>query len=92
MIEDKKLLDICEELKSYDKEIMTFQNTNFKPFRKGLTIDNGFYLTIRCGYSGIYTMVNEWKNGDWQTKLLDGSQTIAYDKNKLTLKSIQNET
>lgn len=38
----------------------------------------GFYMTIRCGLGGIYTILNEWKDNDWQMKVLDASTTIAY--------------
>lgn len=40
----------------------------------------GFYITIRCGLSGIYTILNEWKNNDWQINVLDASTTIAYSR------------
>lgn len=52
----------------------------FKPFCENHTElkDGTMYVTIRCGLSGIYTCLNEWKNGGWYAKCLDGSTTIAY--------------
>lgn len=40
----------------------------------------GFYLTIRCGLGGIYSHVNEWKNGKWQACAADASKVIAFSK------------
>ena len=53
-----------------------------KPFRENYTEleDGKMYLTIRCGLSGIYSCLNEWKEGRWGTEYLDGSTTIAYRK------------
>jgi hypothetical protein len=38
----------------------------------------GYYMTIRCGLSGIYTHLDEYKNGRWQLGITDGSRVIAY--------------
>ncbi len=70
---------------------MTFEGTDFKPIKDHLKIENGFYLTIRCGLPGIYTMVNEWRDGYWMIEVADDSRTVAYSKNRLTLKSIPNK-
>lgn len=45
--------------------------------------EDGIYLTIRAGYSGIYEMINEWKNGEWQGRVLDGSFTLYWETTKL---------
>ena len=52
----------------------------FKPFRENRTEleDGTMYVTIRCGFSGIYSCLNEWKEGRWGAECLDGSTTIAY--------------
>ena len=42
--------------------------------------ENGYYMTIRCGLSGIYTALNEWKDGKLMAEALDDSTTIAYSK------------
>lgn len=52
----------------------------FKPWRNGLDLDDGDYLTMRCGLTGIYTCVNTLKSGKWMAECLDGSATIAYRK------------
>lgn len=51
-----------------------------KPFRENRTElkDGTMYLTIRCGLSGIYSCLNEWKEGRWVAECLDGSTTIGY--------------
>ena len=42
--------------------------------------EDGWYMTIRCGLSGIYTCLNEWKDNKWQVEATDDSVTIAYSK------------
>ena len=82
---------LSEELELYEKKIFEFdhENNDFKPYKLGRSFpDDGFYLTIRCGLSGIYTMVNEFKNGKWQIGVLDNSDTIAYSRNKITIKNM----
>lgn len=56
----------------------------FKPFHENRTEleDGTMYITIRCGLSGIYSCLNEWKEGRWGVECLDGSYTIAYRKLK----------
>ena len=45
------------------------------------TIENGIYLTARIQIGGyIYTMLNEYKDGEWQGRCLDGGYTIAYQE------------
>ena len=41
-------------------------------------VNDGLYITVRCGLSGIYTMLNDIKDGKWVTGVLDGSTTIAF--------------
>ena len=42
-------------------------------------VQDGIYLTARIQIGGyIYTMLNEYKDGDWQVRCLDGGYTIAY--------------
>ncbi len=80
-----------EWMKTFEHTIVDFHETwfskvdgdfykNFKPFRNGKTeLEEGtMYLTIRCGLTGIYTCINEWKDGHWYAECLDGSTTIAY--------------
>ena len=64
-----------------------FTGRRFKPYREGMHIDDGLYITVRCGFSGIYTMLNDMKDGKWVTGVLDGSTTIAF----ATLTKIEKE-
>lgn len=41
-------------------------------------------MTIRCGLSGIYTCLNEWKDNKWQVEVTDASDTIAYSKERIS--------
>ena len=44
-------------------------------------IENGIYLTARIQIGGhIYTMINEYKDGEWVGRCLDGGYTIAYQE------------
>lgn len=55
---------------------------------------NGVYLTIRIGKGGIYTMLNEWKDGKWTDGCLDMSKTIAISRDNTfedDFKSVFNE-
>ena len=79
----QEALDI---IKSYERRIFDFnrEDNDFVPAHYKPKED-GIYLTIRCGLTGIYTSVNEWKDDNWQKNILDGSTTIAYSRNKLEL-------
>lgn len=45
------------------------------------TIENGIYLTARIQMGGfINTMLNEYKDGEWIGRCLDGGYTIAYQE------------
>ena len=82
-----KLVALYEEMESYHKVIMEFYDTNFIPAIHKPT-EKGFYITLRCGYGGIYQMINEWNGEKWMTDSLDDSYTIAYSKNKIVLKNL----
>ena len=68
-------------MKIIEKDILRFHDdytpSHYPPKKEG------YYMTIRCGFSGIYTCLNEWKEGKWQMQVLDGSQTIAHSINPL---------
>ena len=91
----KELRNYSAWMKQFEFNIVDFNNSiwdgnveniffrDFKPFREGRTeLENGMYITIRCGLPGVYTFLNEWKDGNWQRHCLDGSYTIAYRKLK----------
>lgn len=84
---------VSEEMKKYESKIFEFNHDdkNFKPFRKDRITpkEDGIYLTIRCGFSGIYTVLNEWKNNSWQMECADESITIAFDPIAVELNSIE---
>jgi hypothetical protein len=72
-----------EKINSYRKDIFKFHN-DFKP-AKYPPQEDGYYVTIRCGLSGIYQVLNQWKDGKWQMQILDASDTIDYSKEKVEL-------
>jgi len=89
MIKENKIITAQEALdiiKPYERRIFDFdrEKNDFIPARYNPKED-GIYLTIRCGLTGIGTYVNEWKDDKWQMNILDGSTTIAYSRNKLEL-------
>lgn len=47
-----------------------------------------YYMTIRCGLSGIYTCLNEWKDNKWQVEVADASDTIAYSKERISKETV----
>lgn len=67
--------------KSYNKTIFPFNGDfvlmNHPPQEDGL------YITIHCGRNGIYQTLNWWENGKFGMENLDGSDTIAYSKEKV---------
>ena len=77
-----KLENYVDWMHTLEKHVVDFHDTGFydgfKPYRERLTVENGTYLTIRCGLGGIYTVINEMKDNHWQVECLDGSTTIAY--------------
>lgn len=52
--------------------------------------EDGYYMTIRCGLNGIYTCLDEWKNGNWQVGVLDDSNVIAYSKEQISKEEVKN--
>ena len=93
----KKILDmelekLKKELESYQKNIFDFNifdfTVDFIPAHRTNPKESGYYITIRCGFSGIYQVVNYWRNGNWLCSRADGSQTIAFSRNPIELKSL----
>jgi len=81
--------EIYKKIKSYRKNFVKFdrdtEELNFIPAHHINPKEEGVYVTIRCGLSGIYQMLNEWKNGKWQVGVMDDSVTIAFSRNKIEL-------
>ena len=69
-------------MKIEEKKILEFHD-DYKPSNGNGPTNDGFYMTIRCGLSGIYSFPNEWKDGKWQMQVLDASTTIAYSKEEV---------
>ena len=46
---------------------------------------DGYY-----GLGGIYTTINEWKNGKWMVLSTDDSDVIAYSKEQVSKEDIKN--
>lgn len=72
--------DWCFDLlKRYRFDLFDTKSEGYTFYNKRQNIDEDkVYLTIRAGLGGIYTMINTYKNGDWETQVLDGSKTIYY--------------
>lgn len=51
---------------------------------------DGYYITIKCGLGGIYTSLNEWKNGEWMVLTTDDSDVIAYSKEQVSKEDVKN--
>jgi hypothetical protein len=52
--------------------------------------EDGYYITIKCGLGGIYTSLNEWKNGEWMVLATDDSFVIAYSKEQVSKEDVKN--
>lgn len=51
--------------------------------------EDGYYMTIRCGLSGIYTCLDEFKDGKWQVGVFDDSSVIVYTKEQVTKEAVK---
>ena len=69
------------------KEIVNFSQEGMV---KRNPTENGTYMTIRSGLTGIYKMINVWENNKWQIEVLDASSTIARSERPLTAQEIDN--
>lgn len=52
--------------------------------------EDGYYITVKCGLGGIYTSLNEWKNGEWMVLTTDDSDVIAYSKEQVSKEDVKN--
>lgn len=77
----------CQEIKSYEADIMKFNKSNDFVLSKPTT--EGHYLTIRIGYGGIYTNINYWKDGNWLVFAADGSNVIARSSQQIFIESYE---
>lgn len=68
------------------EQILEFNN-DYKPATRPPR-EAGYYMTIRCGLTGIYYAPNEWKDGEWQHHILDGSFVVAYSKEAIAKKAM----
>ena len=64
-------------------------NDNYK-LAKCPPKENGYYITVKCGLGGIYTSLNEWKNGEWMILTTDDSDVIAYSKEQVSKEDVKN--
>lgn len=85
----EKLKAFSEEVDSYHKPLVDFHG-EFKPANRNPEKD-GYYITIRCGLGGIYQILDEFKDGNWQTGILDDSRVIAYSRDLVELKYDMNK-
>lgn len=80
---EKNIDEIYEIMEKARTKIFDRHKSDWKYYKKGIKVDeNLVYVTINAGLGGIYTMINTFKNGDWETKVLDDSITIYYKEYK----------
>ena len=65
------------------ERIFDFKNHEYIPAHHDPK-EPGYYMTIRCGLSGIYTHLDEWKDNKWQVGILDDSKVIAWTQEQIT--------
>lgn len=76
---------ISNRIKIFEHQIYDFDG-EYKLTSNGCVPEkDGYYLTIRCGLGGIYSMINEFKNGKWQASVADASTTIAFSKTQFDM-------
>lgn len=90
---NNKIIELCGNdtmtqynfLESLNKNILSNSGEKnrwklFNPNGNHTNIEDGVYMTIRCGYGGIYQTYNIWDstNGKWKVSFADGSYTIMY--------------
>ena len=69
------------------KEIVNFRQEGMV---KRNPTEDGTYMTIRVGLTGIYKMINVWENNKWQIEVLDASTTVARSERQMTAQEIDN--
>lgn len=79
-----KIEEYLKETKSFQKQLYTFNRggnimEDFCPIHYKPK-ENGRYLTIRCGFNGIYIKIDDWKDDKWELDILDSSEVIAYSR------------
>lgn len=89
----KRLEELCGNdtlahynyLKKFEKGILVQSGEEnkwrlFNPNHKNNNLKDGVYLTLRCGYGGIYQTYNIWNTAKqkWEIESADGSYTIMY--------------
>ena len=72
-----------------DSELLLNFNGDYK-LAKYPPKEDGYYMTIKCGLGGIYTCLNEWKNGKWMVLSTDDSNVIAYSKEQVSKEDVKN--
>ena len=79
---DEKFQEFYKWWKSFKIDLVDFHTDpmleGMKPVNPKKEIPDGVYFTVRCGLGGIYTDLNEMKDGLWQCQILDASHVIAY--------------
>lgn len=78
--------EVYKKIKSYQKRIFDFdrEENDFKPAHYPPK-EEGLYVTLRCGFTGITQELDRYENGEWQLRVLDGSKVIAYSRNTIEL-------
>lgn len=51
--------------------------------------EDGYYITVKCGLGGIYTILNEWAQGKWMVLSTDDSDVIAYSREQVPKEDVK---
>ena len=88
-MDQEKFKKYCEEIESYECEIMKFNHSDpLKDFTTKDPEEPGYYLTIRLGLAGIHARVNIWQDGHWMAHVADGSKVVARTRKPLEIKNL----
>ena len=82
----KNWRDFREFAKEQERDILKFDRTHWETAMRNPS-QTGLYLTMRCGLSGIYTVIDKFDadKGQWCLNVLDSSKVIAYNPVKYKL-------
>lgn len=85
MTRQERLHKAGKFIDSFDECIISFTgDSDWAPIRR-LPEKEGWYVTVRAGLGGIYKMLDQFKDGKFQTSCLDNSSILGYLKNPVTL-------
>jgi len=80
-----KLRKQAEWMKNFDEVVMEFSDKSGWIHIKRKPEKEGWYVTVRVGFAGIYRLLDQWKDGQFQIQCLDGSSVVAYSKDPVEI-------